>query len=82
MQEFANAQAEWSATWPTDPKDRAMVIESVKMWQRSYFYVRNVAMRGDWVNLPAFEAGPPAGRLPNCSYRARSLTPAGAGTIT
>ena len=52
------------------------------MWQRSYFYVRNASARGDWVNLPAFEAGPPAGRLPNWSYRARSLTPAGAGAIT
>ena len=52
------------------------------MWQRSYFYVRNIATRGDWVNLPTFEAGLPAGRLPNWSYRARSLTPAGAGTIT
>ena len=39
-------------------------------------------MRGDWVNLPAFEAGPPAGRQPNWSYRARSLTPVGAGAIT
>ena len=51
------------------------------MWQRSYFYVRNVATRGDWVNLLACKAGPPAGRLPNWSYRARSLTPVGAGAI-
>ena len=58
------------------------LLKSVKMRQRSYFYVRNVAMRGYWVNLPAFEAGPPAGRLPNWSYRARSRTPAGAGAIT
>ena len=58
------------------------LIKSVKMWQRSYFYVRNVATRGDWVNLPAFEAGPPARRLPNWSYWAWSLTPAGAGAIT
>ena len=50
------------------------LIKSVKMWQRSYFYVRSVSARGDWVNLPAFEAGPPAGRLPNWSYRAKSLT--------
>ena len=40
------------------------LLKSVKMRQRSYFYVRNVATRGDWVNLPTFEAGPPAGRLP------------------
>ena len=58
------------------------LLKSVKMWQRSYLSVRNVATRGDWVNLPAFKAGPPTGRLPNWSYRARSLTPAGAGAIT
>ena len=58
------------------------LLKLVKMRQRSYFYVRNIATWGDWVNLPAFEAGPPAGRLPNWSYRARLLTPAGAGAIT
>ena len=57
------------------------LIKSVKMWQRSYFYVRNASTRGDWVNLPAFEAGPPAGRLPSWLYRANSLTPAGAGAV-
>ena len=62
-----------------NPFPSISLIKSVKMWQRSYFYVRNVATRGDWVNLPAFEAGPLAGRLPNWSYRARSLTPVGAG---
>jgi len=64
-----------------NPFPSISLIKSVKMWQRSYFYVRNVATRGDWVNLPAFEAGPPAGRLPNWSYRAMSLTPAEAGAI-
>ena len=28
------------------------LIKSVKMWQRSYFYVKNLASDGDWVNLP------------------------------
>ena len=65
-----------------NPFPTISLIKSVKMWQRSYFYVTSVSVRGDWVNLPAFEAGPPAGRLPNWSYRARSLTPAGAGAIT
>ena len=65
-----------------NPFPSIVLIKSVKMWQRSYFYVRSVSARGDWVNLPAFEAGPPAGRLPNWSYRAKSLTPAGAGTVT
>ena len=57
------------------------LIKSVKMWQRSYFYVKIVFARGDWVNLPSFEVGPPAGRLPNRSYRAKSLTPAGADAV-
>ena len=65
-----------------NPFPSISLIKSVKMWQRSYFYVRNVATRGNWVNLPAFEAGPSAGRLPNWSYQARSLTPARAGAIT
>ena len=34
MQEFAENQAKWLATWPSDPKDRAMVVDSVKMWQK------------------------------------------------
>ena len=65
-----------------NPFPTISLIKSVKMWQRSYFYIRNFATRGDWVNLSAFKVGPPAGRLPNRSYRAKSLTPAGAGTIT
>ena len=40
------------------------MIQSVKRWQKSYFYVKNVAPQGDYVNLPAYVAGPPAGRRP------------------
>ena len=29
------------------------LIQSVKRWQKSYFYVKNVAPQGDYVNLPA-----------------------------
>ena len=29
------------------------LIQSVKLWQKSYFYVKNVAPQGDYVNLPA-----------------------------
>ena len=43
------------------------LIQSVKRWQKSYFYVKNVAPQGDFVNLPA-------GRQPSWSYRARSLS--------
>ena len=57
------------------------LIKSVKMWQRSYFYVKNVAADGDWVNLPPFEAGAPAGRLPSWSHPVKTLTPAGAAAV-
>ena len=53
----------------------------MKLWQKSYFYVKNVAPQGDYVNLPAYIAGPPAGRQPSWSFRVRSLTPAGAGAV-
>src|SRR3954466_13733190 len=57
------------------------LIKSVKMWQRSYFYVKNVAPEGDWVTLPPYEAAAPAGRLPSWSHRAKSLTPTGAAAV-
>ncbi|KIP01697.1 glycoside hydrolase family 16 protein [Phlebiopsis gigantea 11061_1 CR5-6] len=34
MLDFAKAQAQWYATWPADPKERALVVDSVKMWQK------------------------------------------------
>ncbi|OJT11698.1 Beta-1,3-glucan-binding protein [Trametes pubescens] len=33
MHEFAKAQDTWSATWPEDVEDRALVVDSVKMWE-------------------------------------------------
>ena len=35
------------------------LAQSVKMWQESYFYVENVDPGADFLNLPAYEAGPP-----------------------
>ena len=64
-----------------NPFPTIKLIKSVKMWQRSYFYVKSIFAR-DWVNLPAFEAGPPAGKLPNWSYQAKSLMLVGAGAVT
>ena len=59
------------------------LIKSVKMWQRSYFYVKSVFSEGDWeaANLPAYAAGPAAGRRPNWSYRAKTLSPSRAVAI-
>ena len=58
------------------------LIQSVKLWQKSYFYVKNIAQQGDYVNLPAYVAGPPAGRQPSWSYRARSLSQAGNAAVS
>jgi len=33
MREFAIAQPTWSATWPSDADDRALRVQSVKMWK-------------------------------------------------
>ena len=57
------------------------LIQSVKLWQKSYFYVKNIALQGDYVNLPAFVASPPAGRQPSWSYWVKSLMPAGVGAV-
>ena len=32
--DFWNARSRWLPTWPTDPKERGMVVDSVKMWQK------------------------------------------------
>ena len=34
MADFAYAQDDWYATWPKNIAERAMVVDSVKMWQR------------------------------------------------
>ena len=43
--------------------------------------MRNIAPRGDYVNLPAYVAGPPAGRLPQWSFRAVTLSQGGNAAI-
>ena len=57
------------------------LIQSVKRWQKSYFYVKNVAPQGDYVNFPDYIAGPPAGRRPQWSYWTRTLSLAGAAAV-
>ena len=34
MTDFAEAQNQWYATWPQNVEDRALVVDSVKMWQQ------------------------------------------------
>ena len=69
-------------TGENNPFPPIPLIQSVKLWQKSYFYVKNVAQQGDYVNLPAYVAGPPAGRQPSWSYRARSLSQAGNAAVS
>ncbi|KAI1782034.1 concanavalin A-like lectin/glucanase [Ganoderma leucocontextum] len=33
MTDFAQAQNQWSATWPQNVEDRTLVVDSVKMWR-------------------------------------------------
>ncbi|KAH9946764.1 concanavalin A-like lectin/glucanase domain-containing protein [Amylocystis lapponica] len=33
MRDFAAAQSTWSATWPENIEDRALIVDSVKMWE-------------------------------------------------
>ena len=54
----------------------------MKIWQKSYFYVKNVAQQGDHVNLLAYVAGPPAGWQPSWSFRSRSLSQAGNAAVS
>ena len=64
-----------------NPFPSISLIKSVRMWQRSYFYVKNLASDGDWVNLPPYNAAPLTGRLPSWSHRVKTLTPAGAAAV-
>jgi hypothetical protein len=41
------------------------LTDSVKKWQDTYFYIRNIDPDRDCRNLPAYEAGPPAGEHDN-----------------
>ena len=49
--------------------------QSVKMWQQSYFYVENVNPAVDFINLPAYEAGPPAEPRANWGYKPKPVWP-------
>lgn len=50
------------------------LMESAKLWQKSYFYVRNVHPTWDYVNLPAYAPGSPAEPRTEWKYRARPLS--------
>ena len=39
------------------------------MWQQSYFYVENIDPAADFLNLTAYEAGPPAEPRASWGYK-------------
>ena len=55
--------------------------QSVKMWQQSYFYVENVDPAVDFINLSAYEAGPPTAARPNCAYKLKPVSSDAAAAI-
>ena len=57
------------------------LTQSVKLWQKSYFYVKNINPAIDFVNLPAYEAGPPAEPRTNWTFKPRTLSAASAAAI-
>ena len=57
------------------------MAQSVKMWQQSYFYVENVDPAADFLNLPAFEAGPPTGACVSSKYNPRLVSADAAAAI-
>ena len=65
-----------------EPRFSALaLLQSAKLWQKSYVYVEHIHPSWNYVNLPAYVAGPPAepriqlelsaedpgGRLRHCS---------------
>ena len=58
------------------------LTQSLKLWQKSYFYVKNVNPALDFVNLPAYEAGPPAEPRTNWTFKPKHLSPASTATVT
>ena len=51
------------------------------MWQQSYFYVENVDPAVDFINLPAYEAGPLAEPRTNWNFKLKHLSAASTAAV-
>ena len=51
------------------------------MWQQSYFYVENMDPAVDFINLPAYVAGPPAEPRASWGYKPKPVSVDGAAAI-
>nr|XP_020152677.1 uncharacterized abhydrolase domain-containing protein DDB_G0269086-like [Aegilops tauschii subsp. strangulata] len=49
------------------------LLQSAKLWQKSYFYVKNIHPTRDYINLSAYVDGPPAEPRANWQYKPSSL---------
>ena len=58
------------------------LLQSAKLWQKSYFYVENIHPSWKYINLRAYIAGLPAEPLTNWRYRPTNLTAASTTTLT
>ena len=51
------------------------------MWQQSYFYVENADPTVDFINMPVYEAGPPAEPRASWGYKPKPVLADGAAAI-
>lgn len=58
------------------------ILKSAKLWQKSYFYVENIHSSWDYVNLPAYVAGPPAEPRTNWRFRPKNMSAASSTALT
>ena len=57
------------------------LLQSAKLWQKSYFYVKNIHPTRDYINLSAYVAGPPAEPRANWQYKPSSLSAASSAAL-
>nr|XP_040245537.1 serine/arginine repetitive matrix protein 1-like [Aegilops tauschii subsp. strangulata] len=52
------------------------LLQSAKLWQKSYFYIKNLHPTLDYINLLAYVAGLPVEPRTNCRYKPSTLSAA------
>jgi hypothetical protein len=45
-------------SWKGSDFPKIFLLESVKKWPKSFFYMKNLT-KEDWINLPPFDNTPP-----------------------
>ena len=57
------------------------LLQSAKLWQKSYFYVENIHSTQDYVNLPAYAASSPAEPRTNWKFLPKNLSAASSAAL-